>query len=92
MGRTVAPISQTFLQEEANFKDFRRCLVRRDQQALDDLFTFARQHLAEAAYAAHAIPFEIMLLTMLLEEHKEVMHLREAIENLPRTTHSDDIP
>ena len=92
MGRTVAPISQTFLQEEANFKDFRRCLVRRDQLALDDLFTLAKQHTAAASYASHAIPFEIMLLSMLLEEHKEVMRLRETIETITRTTHSDDIP
>jgi len=83
MGRTVAPITQTFLQEEQSFKDFRRALTRGDQQALDDLFTNARQHLAAATYASHALPFEIMLLAMLLEEHKEVMRLRKALENLP---------
>ena len=77
MGRTVAPITQTFLQEEANFKDFRRCLVRSDQQVLDDLFTAARLHLAAATYAAHALPFEVMLLSMLLEEHKLVLRLLE---------------
>ena len=48
--------------------------------ALDDLFAAARQHLAAAAYASHALPFEVFLLAMLLEEHKQVMHLRGLLE------------
>jgi len=47
---------------------------------LDDLFALARQHLAATAYASHALPFETLLLCMLLEEHKEVMKLRQYVE------------
>ena len=50
--------------------------ARSDQTALDDLFAAAQQHLAAAAYAAHALPMEVFLLAMLLEEHKEVLRLR----------------
>jgi hypothetical protein len=49
---------------------------------LDDLFASARQHIAAAAYASHALPFEIFLLSMLLEEHKEVVRLRQLIEEM----------
>jgi hypothetical protein len=80
MGRTLPSITQEFLQEEASFARFRRALRRSDQIALDDLFALARQHLAAAAYASHALPFETFLLCMLLEEHKEVMKLRQYIE------------
>jgi hypothetical protein len=80
MGRTLPSITQVFLQEQESFARFRRALRRSDQLALDDLFASARQHLAAAAHAAHALPFEIMLLSMLLEEHKEVMRLRRLIE------------
>lgn len=82
MGRTIPSITQVFLHEEEAFARFRRALRRRDQEALDDLFIAARQHLAAAAYAAHALPFEIFLLAMLLEEHKEVMRLRQKIEEI----------
>lgn len=34
----------------------------------------------QAAYASHALPFEMFLLSTLLEEHKEVMLLRKIIE------------
>lgn len=82
MGRTLQTITDIFLQEQESFARFRRALRRKDQLALDDLFIAARQHLAAAGYAAHALPFETLLLCMLLEEHKEVMRLREQVNKL----------
>jgi hypothetical protein len=82
MGRTLASITQAFLEEETSFSKFRRALRRSDQLVLDDLFASARQHLAAAAYASHALPFETILLCMLLEEHKEVIRLRLFMEEL----------
>jgi hypothetical protein len=81
MGRTLPSITQAFLQEQEAFARFRRALRRGDQLALDDLFASARKHLAAAAYASHALPFETFLLAMLLEEHKEVMRLRVLVES-----------
>jgi hypothetical protein len=80
MGRTLPSITQVFIEEEGSFARFRRALRRRDQLALDDLFAAARLHLAAAAYAGHALPFEIFLLAMLLEEHKDVIRLRSLVE------------
>ena len=77
MGRTLPSITQTFLQEQESFARFRRALRRSDQQVLDNLFAAAHQHLAAAAYASNALPFETFLLAMLLEEHKQVMILQE---------------
>mgnify|MGYP006300684957 CR=1 FL=1 len=82
MGRTVSSITQSFLKEQAAFARFRRALRKQDQQALDDLFAAARKHLAAASYASHALPFETFLLAMLLEEHKEVIRLRDEVDRL----------
>jgi hypothetical protein len=41
---------------------------------------------AAVQYASHALPFEVMLLSMLLEEHKEVMRLRERLEAMEALT------
>lgn len=82
MGRTLPSITQAFLQEQESFSRFRRALRRADQLALDDLFALARQHLAAAAQAAHILPFETFLLAMLLEEHKQVLQLRQQVEAL----------
>jgi hypothetical protein len=82
MGRTLPSITQTFLTEQESLARFRRALRREDQIALDDLLAASRRHLAAAAYASHLLPFEIMLLAMLVEEHKELMRLRDQVEDL----------
>lgn len=82
MGRTLPTATQNFLQEQESFTRFRRALRLADQVALDDLFAAARQHLAAITYAAHVLPFEAILLAMLLEEHKEVIRLRERLDSL----------
>lgn len=82
MGRTLPSATQLMLQEEAALARFRRALRRSDQLAFDDLFTAAQKHVSAAAYAAHALPFETFLMAMLLEEHKEVMRLRNIVEAL----------
>lgn len=80
MGRTLPSITQVFLQEQGTFTRFRRALRRSDQLILDDLFANAQQHLAAASYAAHALPFEVFLLAMLLESQKEIKRLRDLRE------------
>jgi len=82
MGRTLPSITQAYLQEQDALQRFRRALRRNDQYALDDLLASARQHLAAAAYAAHPLPFETFLLSMLLEEHKRVLQLERLVEEL----------
>ena len=80
MGRTLPSITQAFLQEQEAFNRFRRALRRSDQLVLDELFAAAHKHLAASAYASHVLPFETFLLAMLLEEHKEVLRLRQVVE------------
>ncbi len=86
MGRTLPSITIAFLQEQQAYEPFRRALRRSDQRVLDDLFASAHQHLAAAAYASHPLPFEIFLLAMLLEEHKETLRLRQRLDALTGKT------
>ena len=90
MGRTLPSISQSFLQEQASLARFRRALRREDQRALDDLLASARHHLAASAYASHLLPFEVMLLAMLVEEHKHVLRLRGEMDALRTQLPSQD--
>ncbi len=85
MGRTVPSVTQVFEQEEQVIRRFRRVLRRADQGVLDELLSYARQHLAAATYATHLLPMEVFLLAMLLEEHKEVQRLRQRLEMLEKT-------
>ena len=89
MGKPVPSISQNILSELETFTKFRRALRRSDQLALDDLYNAAEKHLV-AAHVSNALPFEVMLLSMLLEQHKEVARLRSKLKNLPHPNTWDD--
>jgi hypothetical protein len=81
MGRTVPSASILLMQEQAHYSQFKKALASRDQRALEQLFIYANLHVAEAAYAAFELPMEIFMLSMILEMHKEVIRLRNEIEN-----------
>lgn len=82
MGNVTPTITDILHTEEANLARFRRALRREDQLVFDDLFVAAYKHRAAAAYAGHLLPFETFLLSMQIEDHKEVMFLRRELENL----------
>jgi hypothetical protein len=75
MGRTLKTINQLIQQEEQAFVNFRRTLRRSDQLIFDELFAGAKKHIAAISQANHALPFEAILLAMLLEQAKEIKRL-----------------
>ena len=84
MGRTLATTNQTILQEIAHFRNFRRALQPPDQARLDSLFAAARQHTAAISLADHALPFEAILLAMLLEQQRRIEQLEQELEDRAR--------
>lgn len=79
MGRTLATMTQLILEEQSAFANFRRALRREDQEAFDALFAAVRKHTAAISQANHALPFESMLLAMLLEQTRELERLRSRL-------------
>jgi len=82
MGNVTPTITDILHREEASLAKFRRALRREDQVVFDDLFVAAYKHRAAASYAGHLLPFETFLLSMQIEDHKEVMYLRREVESL----------
>ena len=82
MGNVTPTITDILHKEEANLAKFRRALRREDQVVFDDLFVAAYKHRAAASYAGHLLPFETFLLSMQIEDHKEMMVLRRELESL----------
>jgi hypothetical protein len=89
MGRTVPTFTQVILQEMESWTKFRRGLRREDQEALDELFRAARKQLAGSAYAARPIPFESMIMAMLIMQQRMIRNLAEQRE-IPSTAADRD--
>ena len=75
MGRTVLPFTQELYREEESWKAFRRALRREDRELFDELFAAARYHTAACTCAGRTVPFEAILMSILLEERRAVREL-----------------
>jgi hypothetical protein len=76
MGRTLPTTTQIILDEQQAFLNFRRALRKEDQRAFDELFARARKHVMAINQADHVLPFEAILLAMLLELMRELIDLK----------------
>jgi len=93
MGRTVLSFTQELYREEESWRGFRRALRREDRELFDELFAAARYHTAACTCSGRAVPFEAILMSILLEERRaarelsaRLAELAERVEALARRT------
>ena len=80
MGRTVPTFTMVIQAEMETWSKFRRGLRKEDQDALDELFRAARMQLASSAYAARPIPFESIVMSMLIMQQRMIKDLQQRLE------------
>ena len=80
MGRTVPTYRRTLDSIIREWGDFRRALAREDREAVDRVMARARKHSSASSYAALCDPLEAVLLSILLEQEKEIESLRKGSE------------
>ena len=85
MGRTVPTFTMVIQAEMETWSKFRRGLRKEDQEAMDELFRAARLQLASSAYAARPIPFESIVMSMLIMQQRMIKELQRhlAVEEPP---------
>ena len=72
---------QNALQEQIQaLEQFRMMMNEEDQRAFDDLIHRAEKHLSISYLAPGQTPFEQLLLTMMLELHKETEKLKDEVQ------------
>ena len=79
MGRTVPTFTMVVQAEMDTWSKFRRGLRKEDQDALDELFRSARMQLASSAYAARPIPFESIVMSMLIMQQRMIKELQRGL-------------
>jgi len=76
MGRTLPTFTRIIDGEIESWSKYKRGLRKEDQEIFDDLFRAARIHLAENFYAIRTIPFESIIISMLIEQRKLIRKLQ----------------
>lgn len=80
MGRTEPTFRHLLDRLEHDWRDYRRGLSAEDARAFDALFQKARAHASASGNAAPADPLDAALLSMLIEQEKELARLRRLID------------
>jgi len=84
MGRTVLSFTQELYREEESWGGFRRALRREDRELFDALFAAARYHTAACTCAGRPVPFDAILMSILIEERRAARELSRRVEDLER--------
>lgn len=89
MGRTVPTFTRIIDSELLSWAKYRRGLRKDDQELFDDLFRAAKRHLAENFYAMRAIPFESVMMSIVLEQRKLIKQLEQRLSHLEKQPASE---
>lgn len=79
MGRTVPSMTQQILNELQSWSQFRRALRAEEREVFDELFRSVRMHVAEVSMASRLLPFEAMLMAMLVSQGVRLRQIEQAI-------------
>jgi hypothetical protein len=82
MGRTVPTFTNIIDGELESWSKYRRGLRKEDQEIFDEVFRAARQQLASNFYAMRTVPFESIMMSIVIEQGKVIRQLWEKVAQL----------
>lgn len=82
MGRTITAYTQQLDLIETRLKKFRTALRRQDRELFDQCLLSARRHSQAGVMAAAANPMDSFLLSVIIEQQREIRALKIDIEKI----------
>lgn len=82
MGRSTQTFTEIIQRETASWSKFRRGLRKADQEVFDGIFRAAKNHLAENFYAVRTLPFESIIMSIIVEQGKQIKGLENKVQQL----------
>ncbi len=82
MGRNNDTFTLVIDRQRDAWGKFRRALRKEDQMLFDEMWRAPKLHLAAGAFIANEMPFQTILMSMLLEQYKMIRRL-EGRQDLP---------
>jgi hypothetical protein len=84
MGKTLPPFSQLIEEERRRWMAFKNALPKAEQSIFDRLLDGATLHTRAGVMMSRPWPFEIMVIAILLEQHKQLERAERLLEDLQR--------
>ncbi|AFU59701.1 hypothetical protein Ngar_c27800 [Candidatus Nitrososphaera gargensis Ga9.2] len=70
------------MEEESEWKGFRKCLERKERKILDGMFDKSRLYIPSCMYSANPIVIYPIFLSMLLHHYRELSEIVNRVEQL----------
>ncbi len=84
MGRTVPSYRQGLKREIEKWKGFRKGLRNKDAEAFDRMMNACRNFASAGSMATRPILLEAMFMSILLQQEKDLMEIREKLDSLEK--------
>ncbi len=85
MGRTVPSFRMLLEEIVMELSVFKRALRGEDKIAFDSLMNKARAHASSCTVTPLLEPMDAVFLSILVEHEKEIISLRQSLQNLPNS-------
>jgi hypothetical protein len=80
MGRTIPSFRLALADEEAEWRDYRNYLNKREKQAFDDMFAIPRLYISACSGAVNPIRIYPIFISILLHHYLELIRISEGLE------------
>lgn len=87
MGRTVPSYRQALEAEIKGWEGFRKALRGRELEVFDKMMNACRTYASAGGMATRTILAEAMFMSILLNQQKELMEIKESLERLEKQLH-----
>jgi hypothetical protein len=87
MGRTVISYRQAIEKEIEKWKGFRKGLRAKDAEAFDLMMNACRNYASAGSMATRPVILEAMLMSILLQQQKAIMEIKERIGKIEQKLH-----
>lgn len=91
MGRTFPSFTQALIEEEREWKPFRKYLDKSERKQFDDMIATPRLYISSCMYSANPIIIHPIFMSIIFHHHKLLATLVERVEKLA-DEHYDSIP
>lgn len=88
MGRTITPYSMQIEMIRKRLSGFRRALRKEEQLIFDEIFRQAKFNVQSGVMASNPNPLDSIILTVLIEQQKELSFMKEKIEKIEKKSHN----
>jgi hypothetical protein len=80
MGRTIPSFRLASVEEQKEWKEFRKGLDKQDRKTFDDMFSIGRLYNSACSYAAKPIRIQPIFMSIVFHHYKQLQRIKEELE------------